>query len=80
MKDPGLDAAEGRAPYQHSGGRRVFITGAAAMAAAACSPSVRVEPPDRPIEINLNVKIEQEVRIRIDRELDEIFAENQDIF
>ena len=26
---------------------------------AACEPTVRVEAPDRPIEINLNVRIEQ---------------------
>lgn len=47
---------------------------------AACSPTVRVEPPDRPIEINLNIRIEQEVRIRIERELERVFEENSDIF
>ena len=47
---------------------------------AGCSPSVKVEPPDKPIEINLNVRIEQEVRIKIERELEEVFAENKDIF
>ena len=45
-----------------------------------CSPTVRVEPPDRPIEINLNVRIEQEVRIRIDRELEQVFEENEELF
>lgn len=48
--------------------------------AAACTPTVRVEPPDEPIEINLNVRIEQEVRVKIDRDLEEAFAENSDIF
>lgn len=50
------------------------------LAIAACSPTVRVEAPDKPIEINLNVRIEQEVRIRIDRELEDIFEENEGIF
>lgn len=47
---------------------------------AACTPTVKVEAPDKPIEINLNVKIEQEVRIKIDREIDELIASNPDLF
>ena len=49
-------------------------------ALAACNPTVRLEAPAEPIEINLNVRIEQEVRIRIDRELDTLFEEEDDIF
>lgn len=52
----------------------------AASALVACSPTVRVEAPEDPIEINLNVRIEQEVRIRVDRELDRVYEENDDIF
>ncbi len=29
-----------------------------------CTPTVKVEPPDKPIEINLNVKIDHEIRIK----------------
>ena len=47
---------------------------------ASCAPTVRVQAPEEPIEINLNVRIEQEVRIRIDRELEEAFEANDDIF
>ena len=32
---------------------------------ATCAPTVKIEPPDKPIVINLNIKIEQEVRIKI---------------
>lgn len=46
----------------------------------ACQPTVRVEAPDKPIEINLNVKIEQEVRVKIEREVEDLFDENPDIF
>lgn len=61
------------------------VIGAGTMAAgglalSACSPTVRVEAPERPIEINLNVNITQEVRIRIDRDLESLFEENDDIF
>ncbi len=34
---------------------------------AACNPTVKVEAPDKPIVINLNVKIEQEVGSRSTR-------------
>lgn len=53
---------------------------ATAVILPACSPTVRVEAPTDPIEINLNVKIDQEVRVRIDRDLDQVFQENPDIF
>ena len=51
-----------------------------ALGLAACQPTVKVEAPDKPIVINLNIKIEQEVRVKIDRELDEAFADNPSIF
>tara|TARA_B100000614_G_scaffold188045_1_gene169030 strand:- start:110 stop:259 length:150 start_codon:yes stop_codon:yes gene_type:complete len=46
----------------------------------ACQPTVKVEAPDKPIVINLNVKIEQEVRVKIERELEDAFAENPELF
>ena len=46
---------------------------------AGCA-TVKVEAPDKPIEINLNVKIEQEVRIRMDQEIEDLIADNPDIF
>ena len=50
------------------------------MLLAACQPTVKVETPDKPIEINLNVKIEHEVRVKVDRELDDIFEEDSGLF
>lgn len=47
---------------------------------AACQPTIKVEAPDKPIVINLNIKIEQEVRVRIDRELDQEFSDNPELF
>ena len=52
----------------------------ATLAMAACSPTVKIEAPDKPIEINLNVKIDQEVRIKLDREVEDLIADNPDLF
>nr|WP_227006746.1 YnbE family lipoprotein [Shewanella donghaensis] len=45
----------------------------------ACTPTVKIEPPDKPIVINLNVKIEHEITIKIDKELD-ILLEDDELF
>ena len=47
---------------------------------AACSPSVKIEAPEKPIVINLNVKIEQEVRIRVEKDLESLFESKDKIF
>ena len=35
---------------------------------------------DEPIVVNLNVKIDQEVRVKLDKEIEDLIAENPDIF
>ena len=63
---------------------RVLITGLigglAAATLAACTPTVKVEAPDKPIVINLNVKIEQEVRVKVDRDVDTLLQDNPNLF
>ena len=49
-------------------------------AVVACAPSVKVEAPDKPIVINLNVKIEHEVRVKVDKDLDDVFSNNPGLF
>jgi hypothetical protein len=49
-------------------------------ASGGCTPTLRVEAPSEPIQINMNVKIEQEVRVRVERDLAEAFANNPGIF
>ena len=53
---------------------------AAAILASACTPTIKVEAPDKPITINLNVKIDQEVRVKLDREVEDLIADNPDLF
>ena len=48
--------------------------------AVACTPTVQVAPPQEPITINLNVKIEHEIRVKVDKELDDLFSEDSDLF
>lgn len=47
---------------------------------AACQPTIKVEAPDKPIVINLNVKIEQEVRIKIEKDIDTLLEQNNELF
>jgi hypothetical protein len=53
---------------------------AIAAGASACTPTVKLAAPDKPIEINLNVKIDQTVRVQIDKELEDLIAKNPDLF
>jgi hypothetical protein len=52
----------------------------AAAMLTACQPTVKVEAPDKPIVINLNVKIEQEVRVKVDRDVEELLKTQPDLF
>lgn len=46
----------------------------------ACNPTVKVEAPDKPIVINLNVKIEQEVRVKVDKDVENLVQSNPALF
>jgi hypothetical protein len=56
--------------------------GALLMAATlgACTPTVKVQAPDKPIEINMNIKIEQEVRVKVEQDLENAFAQDPELF
>ena len=47
---------------------------------AGCSPTIRVEAPDKPIVINMNIKIDHEIRIKVDRELDSLLDNKKGLF
>lgn len=52
----------------------------AASLTAACTPTVKVEAPDKPIEINMNVQIDHRVRVEIERDVQQSIKKNKDIF
>lgn len=63
--------------------RPALALAAAALAAAAvsaCTPTLGLQGGDKPITINLNVKIDQEVRVRLDKEINDLIAKNPDAF
>ena len=48
--------------------------------ALGCTPTVQVAAPEKPITINMNVKIDHEVRVKVDKDLDEVISEDSDLF
>ena len=47
---------------------------------AACSPRIALEAPKEPITINLNVKIDHEIRLRVEKDLEQLFSEESQLF
>lgn len=47
---------------------------------AGCTPTIKVEAPDKPIQINVNVKIDHEIRIKVDKDLEKAIKSNSGIF
>ncbi|RMD61882.1 MAG: YnbE family lipoprotein [Alphaproteobacteria bacterium] len=50
------------------------------LALGACQPTVRVEPPKEPITINLNIKLDANVRVQLEKQAEEDIKANPDIF
>ncbi|EGM70285.1 YnbE family lipoprotein [Shewanella sp. HN-41] len=57
--------------------RSALVALAALATLQGCAPTVKIEPPDKPIVINLNVKIEHEIKIKVDKELDQLLSDEQ---
>jgi YnbE-like lipoprotein len=62
------------------GGMRILVCSGLLLMLMACTPTVEVKAPEEPITINLNVKIEHEIRVKVDRELDDLFDEDSELF
>ncbi|MCA1958381.1 MAG: YnbE family lipoprotein [Nitrospira sp.] len=58
----------------------LLVAGGILWSSAACTPRVEVTAPEKPITINLNVKIDHEVRVRVDRELDKVLSKESGLF
>ena len=53
---------------------------AAALLAAPLASCVSVKAPDKPIDINLNVTIKQEVLVRLQRDVEQLINQNPQAF
>ena len=59
---------------------RAILVALASVALFACEPTVKVEAPKEPITINLNIKIEHEIRVKVDDDLEQLFEEDDELF
>ena len=59
---------------------RLMAVGTLVGLLAACTPTVQLAAPSDPININLNVKIQHEIYIKVDKELDSLFSESSGLF
>ncbi len=48
--------------------------------APACQPTVKVQAPQEPITINLNIKLDADVRLKIEEKAQEDIKQNPGIF
>lgn len=60
--------------------RAIWTFGLAAGLAAGLCGCVNVAAPERPIEINLNITIRQEVVVRLQRDAQELIQNNPGVF
>ena len=66
-----------------TGARRLAISArglAVLIGATALTGCVQIETPDKPIEINLNINIRQEIVYRLDGDAKKLIEQNSGIF
>jgi YnbE-like lipoprotein len=56
------------------------VAGIGIIVLGACTPRIEVAAPDKPITINLNVKIDHEIRVKVDKHLDQVLSEDSGLF
>ena len=59
---------------------RVSVGAAAAMLATSLGGCVQLSAPEKPIEINLNINIRQEVVVRLQQDVRELIEKNPGVF
>lgn len=45
-----------------------------------CAPTVALQAPDKPLEINLNVKVDHQISVKVDKQLEDVMQKNEGIF
>ena len=46
----------------------------------ACNPTVRIEAPDKPIEINMTLNIKHEILVKVEKEVQQLFDSKKGLF
>jgi hypothetical protein len=60
--------------------KRIVILFPLIVIVSACTPRVELAMPSEPITINLNVKIDHQIRVKVDQQLDELFNDQSGLF
>ncbi|AOY88428.1 YnbE family lipoprotein [Marinobacter salinus] len=55
--------------------RKLAVIAVIPVLAAACTPTVQMAAPKEPITVNLNVKIQHEIYVKVDKDVDELFSD-----
>ena len=55
---------------------RLIILSAILFLAVACTPTVKIEAPDKPIEINMNINIKHEILIKVEKQVEELLEDD----
>jgi YnbE-like lipoprotein len=62
------------------GWKKLAKLAGAVAAAAPLTGCITVKPPDKPIEVNLNVDIKQEVLVRLQQDVQQMIQKNPQAF
>jgi len=57
-----------------------FLVLCAPVILMSCTPRVEVAVPDKPITINLNIKIDHEIRVKVEKDLETVFTDQSGLF
>lgn len=62
--------------------KKLFLLTGFIVGTSALTGCIRLEvaTPDKPININMNVKIEHEINVKIDRQVEDLLKNNSTIF
>ncbi|HHL43486.1 MAG TPA: YnbE family lipoprotein [Hellea balneolensis] len=60
--------------------RKTYPVLATTLVFAACTHTVKIEPSDKPIKIDMTVHITQEIRVMLDKPAEDLINSNPDIF
>lgn len=56
--------------------KRLLIMIVFVLTSVACTPTVKVEAPDKPIEINMNINIKHEILVKVERQVEELLEDD----
>lgn len=59
---------------------RNLMTASILISLLGCAPKVKLEAPDKPIRIDMNVKIDHEVRVKVEKDVESVLSKEKGLF